>query len=129
MPSASKASVSSVDRTAPSIEFSKGTSARSASPSATARMAAYTLGRGSGSMSASRAAARSASSEKVPAGPRKATRIDMGAEGYGGAPVDWRRRRLAERELVGGPVVGCDRLAGHRQDGDLERELDVPLGL
>jgi hypothetical protein len=36
---ASNASVSSVTRTEPSIEFSNGTSARSASPSATARIA------------------------------------------------------------------------------------------
>ena len=36
---ASKASVSRVERTAPSIEFSNGTRARSASPSATARIA------------------------------------------------------------------------------------------
>ena len=34
-PSASKASVSRVERTAPSIEFSNGTSARSASPEVT----------------------------------------------------------------------------------------------
>ena len=35
----SKASVSSVERTAPSIEFSNGTSARSALPESTARIA------------------------------------------------------------------------------------------
>ena len=62
-------------RTEPSIEFSKGTSARSASPSATAITASWIVGTGRGSTpAAARAlAARSASSEKVPAGPRKAT--------------------------------------------------------
>ena len=39
-PSASKARVSRVERTAPSIEFSNGTRARSASPEATAATAA-----------------------------------------------------------------------------------------
>src|SRR5215208_7354312 len=78
-------------------------------------------------MSAVPAALRRASSENVPAGPRNATRVAMGAEGYAGRSAQ--PARLAERELVGGAVVGGDRLARHRQDCYLEGELDVPLRL
>ena len=47
--SASKASASSVGRTVPSIEFSKGTSARSLAPLSTASTAAGIVATGSGS--------------------------------------------------------------------------------
>ena len=73
-PCASNASVSSVGRTEPSIAFSNGTSARSDSPEATARIASWTVAAGCAAISVPAVAARSASSEKVPAGPRKATR-------------------------------------------------------
>ena len=68
--SASKARVSRVPRTEPSIEFSNGTSARSASPRSTARIASWIVAVRSGSNSLARAASPSASSVKVPAGPR-----------------------------------------------------------
>ena len=65
--------MSSVLRTDPSIEFSNGTSARSASPRSTARIASWTVAVRSASISApSGSASRSASSVKVPAGPRNA---------------------------------------------------------
>ncbi len=59
---ASKASASSVGRTAPSIEFSNGTSARSAEPSSTAITAAWMVAIGNGSSGAPPAALRRASS-------------------------------------------------------------------
>ena len=68
--SVSKARVSRVLRTEPSIEFSNGTNARSDSPRSTARIASWTVGVRSDSSSPSGAASRSASSVKVPAGPR-----------------------------------------------------------
>ncbi len=62
--------MSSVFLTEPSIEFSIGTKARSASPSSTARIASWIEGLRSGSMSSPTSTSLSASSVKVPAGPR-----------------------------------------------------------
>ena len=53
-------------RTDPSIEFSNGTSARSASPRSTARIASWTVAVRSGSKLGLAAASRRASSVKVP---------------------------------------------------------------
>ena len=68
---ASSASASSVALTAPSSEFSIGTSARSTPPPWTAMTVSWIVGNGTSSPPRSPAvAARSASSLNVPAGPR-----------------------------------------------------------
>src|SRR5215212_1804695 len=76
-------------------------------------------------MAASPTAARRASSEKVPAGPRNAIRMAIGAEGYGGPSRAEPAAGLTEGELVGESVVGGDRLARNRRGGDLEGQLGV----
>ena len=66
----SSASVSSVTLIGPSTEFSIGTIARSTLPSGTARIVSRTVAMPTSSASAPSSAARAASSENVPAGPR-----------------------------------------------------------
>src|SRR6266498_1361356 len=68
------ASSSRVAGTAPSTEFSSGTSAPSASPARTASMARVTFAWGSSVASAAIGNVRSAAWANVPAGPRKARR-------------------------------------------------------
>src|SRR4051794_2692428 len=75
---ASPASVSRVAFTEPSSEFSIGTTARSTSPLCTAITVSYTVGYGSSSTGPAGAEVRRASSVKVPAGPRNATRTLSG---------------------------------------------------
>ena len=68
--SVSKASASSVGLTAPSSEFSIGTSARSTVPSWTAMTVSWMVGSATGSQPSASGAVISASWEKVPSGPR-----------------------------------------------------------
>ena len=61
--SVSAARASSVGATAPSVEFSMGTSARSTAPSSTASTASETVGAGTASHAAARGSASSAAWE------------------------------------------------------------------
>src|SRR5579859_3875224 len=75
------ASSSSVAGTAPSTEFSSGTSAPSASPARTASIASVTLAIGSGVASTPPGSRRSAAWANVPSGPRKASVVTPKAYG------------------------------------------------
>src|SRR5918999_1623316 len=122
-PSTSKARASSVARTAPSMEFSNGTRARSTSPAATAWIAPKIVAFGTSSTSAP-PAARSASSLNVPAGPRNPTFIRSRSASALRVPGGLERRlaSLAARHRL------ADRLAFLRREVQLGLAADDPLG-
>src|SRR4051794_8074482 len=87
------ANSSRVAGTAPSTEFSSGTSAASASPERTASMARVTLLVGSRSASRAIASERSAACANVPSGPRNAIVAMARSLGERHHPVEWRLSR------------------------------------